>query len=189
MTARETYTQCVVLSNKVCLVCWCHKVDELNSKQNKTMWSSVWSRLSLSFPGNFLVVCPLQHDSILKKNFTQKSFSKNGMTLRSPQKNLRKESWRRTRGTTKWHKLAQVGVRGTSGTRRSRSSDLRGTSGTRRRGSSDRRGTSRTRTRGLSSWTSPLVPKWVYKAAEILPRPPRQVSCLGGIDPLTNKSI
>ena len=50
------------------------------------------------------------------------------MNMRNPQKNLRKESWQRTSGTTKWHKLAQVGVCGTSGTRRSGSPDLRGTS-------------------------------------------------------------
>ena len=92
MTVRETYTQCVVLSNKVCLVCLCHKVDELNSKQNKPTWSS---RLSMSFRGNFLVICPLQHawDSILKKIFSQKSFSNKGMTLRNPKKNLRKDIW------------------------------------------------------------------------------------------------
>ena len=30
---------------------------------------------------------------ILKKIFSQKSLSKNGMTLRNPKKNLRKESW------------------------------------------------------------------------------------------------
>ena len=32
------------------------------------------------------------------------------MTLRNPKKNLRKESWQRTSGTTKWHKLSQDGV-------------------------------------------------------------------------------
>ena len=37
-------------------------------------------------------------------------FSKNEMTLRNPKKNLRKESWQRTSGTTKWGKLGQVGV-------------------------------------------------------------------------------
>ena len=70
--------------------------------------------------------------------------------MRNPKKNLRKESWERTSGITKWEKLGQVGVRGRSGTRRRGSSDLSGTSGTRRRGSSDLRGTSGTRTRGLS---------------------------------------
>ena len=49
------------------------------------------------------------------------------MTLRIAKKNLRKESWQRTSGTTKWHKLAQVGTSGTSGTGRSGSPDLRGT--------------------------------------------------------------
>ena len=93
-----------------------------------------------------------------RKLFIQKCFSKNGMTMRTSKKNLRKESWERTSGTTKWYKLGQVGVRGTSGTRRRGSSDLSGTSGTRRRGSSDLRGTSGTRTSGLSTWTIPLVP-------------------------------
>jgi len=38
--------------------------------------------------------------------------SKNGMALRNEKKNLRKESWQRTSGTTKWDKLGQVGVVG-----------------------------------------------------------------------------
>ena len=71
---------------------------------------------------------------ILKKNFSQKSFSKNGMTLRNPTKNLRKESWQRF----KWYnQMAQMTQVGTSGTGRSESPELRGTSGTRTRGSSD----------------------------------------------------
>ena len=37
------------------------------------------------------------------------------MTLRNPKKNLRKESWHRTSGTTKWDKLGQVGVVGQVG--------------------------------------------------------------------------
>ena len=41
----------------------------------------------------------------------------NGMTIRNPKKNLRKESWRRTSGTTKWDKLGQVGVVGQVGHR------------------------------------------------------------------------
>ena len=40
------------------------------------------------------------------------------MASRNPKKELRKESWERKNGTTKWDKLGQVGVRGTSGTRR-----------------------------------------------------------------------
>jgi len=32
------------------------------------------------------------------------------MTLRNPKKILRKESWQRTRSTTRWDKLGQVGV-------------------------------------------------------------------------------
>jgi len=42
-------------------------------------------------------------------------FSKNGITLRNPKKNLRKESWQMTSGTTKWDKLGQVGVVGQVG--------------------------------------------------------------------------
>jgi len=53
MTVRDTYAQCIVLSNKVCLVCWCHNADELNSKQNIPMCSSVWSRLSSVFLWKF----------------------------------------------------------------------------------------------------------------------------------------
>jgi len=93
-----------------------------------------------------------------RKLFIQKCFSKYRMVMRNTKKNLRKESWERTSGTTKWDKLGQVRVRGKSGTRRMGSSDLSGTSGTRRRGSSDLRGTSRTRTRGLSTCPIPLVP-------------------------------
>jgi len=37
------------------------------------------------------------------------------MTLRNPKTNLRKESWQRTSGTTKWDKLGQVGVVGQVG--------------------------------------------------------------------------
>jgi len=104
------------------------------------------------------------------RNFSVKRvFRKMEWHWETQKQKLRKVNWQRTSGTTKWHKLAQVGVRGTSGTRRSGSSDLRGTSGKRERGSSDRRGTSGTRTSGLSSWISPLVPKWVYKAVHICP--------------------
>jgi len=84
---------------------------------------------------------------VFEENFQSKEFFHKRNDIEKPKKNLRKESWQRTSGTTKWHKLAQVGVCGTSGTRRSGSPDLRGTSGR----SSDRRGTSETRTRGLSS--------------------------------------
>jgi len=42
-------------------------------------------------------------------------FLKNGMTLRTPKKNLRKESWHRTSGTTEGDKLGQVGVVGQMG--------------------------------------------------------------------------
>ena len=88
---------------------------------------------------------------MLFEKFIHKCFSKYGKVMKNPKKNLRKESWERTSGTTKWDKLGQVEVRGTSVTRRRGSSDLSGTSGTRRRGYSDLRGTSGTRTRGLST--------------------------------------
>ena len=79
-------------------------------------------------------------------------FSKNELTLRNPKKNLGKENWQRTSGTTKWDKLGQVGVVGQVGQGALKGVfDLNGTSGTRRRGSSDLRGTSGTRTRGLST--------------------------------------
>jgi len=126
------------------------------------MYPCVWVHghcCLLSFRGNLVVICTLSNMIVLwRKLFIQKSFSKNGITIRNQKKILRKESWKRTSGTTKWDKLGQIGVRGTSGTRRRGSSDLSGTCGTRRRGSSDLRGTSGTRARGLSTWTSPLVP-------------------------------
>ena len=82
----------------------------------------------LSFRGNLFVICPLQHDSTLKKTFQSKEFFEKWNDNEKPKTNLRKESWERTSGTTKWDKLGQVGVRGTSGTRRRGSSDLSGTS-------------------------------------------------------------
>jgi len=119
------------------------------------MCSSVWSWLSPVFSWKF--ACYL-YPLTLKKTFHSNFFFEKWNGNEKPKKNLRKESWERTSGTTKWDKLGQVGVRGTSGTRRRGSSDLSRRSGTRRRGSSDLRGTSGTRTRGLSTWTSPLVP-------------------------------
>ena len=99
----------------------------------------------LSFRGNLFVTYTLSNMIVLwHKLFIHKCFSKNGMAMRNLKKNLRKQNWERTSGTTKWDKLGQVGVRGTSGTRRRGSSDLRGASGT--------------RTRGLSTWTIPFVP-------------------------------
>jgi len=116
------------------------------------MCSSVWSRLSHVFLWIFACyLYPLQYDNTLKKTFYSKAFFEKWNDNEKPKKNLRKESWERTSGTTKWGKLGQVGLCRTRGTRRRGSSDLSGTSGTRRRGSSDLRGTSGTRTRGLSS--------------------------------------
>jgi hypothetical protein len=56
---------------------------------------------------------------ILKKIFSQKSFSKNGMTLRNPKKNLRKESWQRFKWYNQMAQVGQVGTSGSSGTGRS----------------------------------------------------------------------
>ena len=71
---------------------------------------------------------------ILKKIFSQKSFSKNGMTLRNPKKNLRKEGWQRFKWYNQMAQMAQVDTSATSGTGRSGSPELRRTNGTRTRG-------------------------------------------------------
>ena len=134
------------------------------------MCSSVWSRLSPFFSWKFICyLYPLQYDSNLKQTFHSKVFFERWNSNEKPKKNLKKESWERTNGTTKWDKLGQVGVRGTSGTRRRGSSDLSGTSGTRSWGSSDLRGTSGTRTRGLSTCPIPLVPNGTTRPAIFRP--------------------
>jgi len=53
-----------------------------------------------------------------RKYFSQKYFSKSGMTSRNPKKNLRKRSWERTGGTAKWpgDRVGQIGVCWTGGT-------------------------------------------------------------------------
>ena len=56
---------------------------------------------------------------ILKTIFSQKSLSKNGMTLRNPKKNLRKESWQRFKWNNQMAQVGQVGTSGSSGTGRS----------------------------------------------------------------------
>jgi len=78
------------------------------------MCSSVWSRLSPVF--SWKLVCylyPLQHDSILRQTFHSKVFFEKWNGNEKPKKNLRKESWERTSGTTKWDKfrkyVGQVG--------------------------------------------------------------------------------
>jgi len=86
----------------------------------------------------------ITQNGTIKKKIIQKSSSKNGMVIRNPKKNLRKQSWERTSGTTKWDKLGQVC--GTSGTREVGLQIFSGTRWTRRRGHF--RGTSGTRTRG-----------------------------------------
>jgi len=45
---------------------------------------------------------------ILKIIFSQESFSKNGMTLRNPKKNLRKESWQRFKWYNRMVQMEQV---------------------------------------------------------------------------------
>jgi len=127
---------CIVLSNKVCSLCWCHNVDELNSKQHIPMCSSVWSRLSPVF---FVEMCLLftLSNMILIPFFSQKCFSKNGMTMRNPKTNQRKESWGMTSGTTKWDRLGQVVIHGTSGTGTGGSPYWVGQDGTGAGGSSD----------------------------------------------------
>jgi len=69
------------------------KTDELNSKQNIPMCSSVWSRLSPVFSWKFgCYLYPLQHDSTLKKTFHSKVFFEKWNEGEKPKKNLRKES-------------------------------------------------------------------------------------------------
>jgi len=80
------------------------------------MCSSVWSRLSPVFSWKFgCYLHPLQHDSTLKKSFYSEVFFEKWNDTQKPKKNLRKESWQRTSGTTKWDKLRQVGVVGQVG--------------------------------------------------------------------------
>ena len=116
MTVRETYTQCVVLSNKVChgLVWWCHNADELNSKQNIPMCSSVWSRLSPVFLWKFgCYLYLLQHDSTLKKKLHSKVFFEKW----SDTKKYNKKIWEKRVGKgqviqpngTSWDRLEYVG--------------------------------------------------------------------------------
>jgi len=57
----------------------------------------------------------LQHDSTLKKTLHSNVFFEKWNDTEKPKKNLRKESWQRTIGTTKWDKLGQVGVVGQVG--------------------------------------------------------------------------
>ena len=97
----------------------------LKFQTKHSMCSSVWSWLSSVFSWKFACYLhPLQHNSTLKKTFHPKVFFEIWNGNEKPIKNLRKESWERTSGTTKWDKLGQVGVCGTSGTRRRGSSDL-----------------------------------------------------------------
>jgi len=104
MTVRETCTQCLVLFNKVFLVCWSHESDELNSKQNMPMCLIVWSRLSTIFSWKFACyLYPLQHDSTLKKTFHCKVFSKYGMVMSNP----KKKNQKRDLGKDNWYNFAR----------------------------------------------------------------------------------
>ena len=68
-----------------------------------------------TFRGNLLVVDFLQHDSILDKYFSKQYFSKIGMTIRNPQKNLRKGGWERTGGIDKWEGWSRLKCMGQVG--------------------------------------------------------------------------
>jgi len=52
-TVRETYAQCIVLSNKFYFVSSCPNIDELFSKQNIPMCSSGRSQVSVVFLWTF----------------------------------------------------------------------------------------------------------------------------------------
>ena len=169
MTVRETYTQSIVRSNQVFLVCWSHKTDELNCKQNVPMCSNVWSGLSHVFSWKF--VCYSDSDDTLSNMIVLWSFSFKSVFRKmewqweppknNPEKRVEKGQVVQPNGTS-WDKLEYVGqVEQEEG---GLQSDLSGTSGTRRRGSSHLRGTSGTRTRSLSTWTT--CPKWDYKAVQ-----------------------
>jgi len=56
-----------------------------------------------------------QHDSTLKKSFHSNVFFEKWNDTGKPKKKLRKESWQRTSGTTKYDKLGQVVVVGQVG--------------------------------------------------------------------------
>jgi len=86
------------------------------------MCSSIWSRSLIFFISqaqrrkisrkrqftiNLVVNCTLSNMIVLwRKIFIQEFWN----YTEKPKKNLIKESWRRTSGTTKWDKLGQVGV-------------------------------------------------------------------------------
>ena len=95
--------------------------------------------------------------ALWSKLFIQKCFSKNGIAKSYPKKNLSKESWEMTSGTTKWEKLGQVEYVGQVG-QGERGLQILVWQVGQGEVSSDLRGTSGTRTRGLSTWTIPLVP-------------------------------
>ena len=110
MTVGETYTQCMVLSNRVFLVCRCHNADELNAKQNIPMCSSVWSRLSPVLSWKFACsLYPLQHDSTLKKTFHSKVVFR--IEKWNGNEKPKKTSEKRELGKDKWYnQMGQVGT-------------------------------------------------------------------------------
>ena len=61
----------------------------------------------LSFRGNLLVICPLQHDGTLKKNFQSKEFFEKWNDNDKP----KKKSEKRELGKDKWYnQMGQVGT-------------------------------------------------------------------------------
>jgi len=90
MTVRETYTQCIVLSNKVCLVWWCHNVDELNSKQIYPCVRVYGHACLRSFRKKLLIVYSPQRDSTLKKTFQSNVFSEKWNDNEKPNKKSEK---------------------------------------------------------------------------------------------------
>jgi len=102
------------------LVNFLHLVHPENMSPKSMSVKEVYGHCCLlSFRGNLFVIYTPSNMLVLWSQLSiQKCFSKIGVVMRNPKKKIRKESWERTSGTTKWDKLGQVGVRGTSGTRR-----------------------------------------------------------------------
>jgi len=105
--------------------------------------------------------------ALWSKLFIQKCFSKNGIAKSYPKKNLSKESWEMTSGTTKWEKLGQVEYVGQVG-QGERGLQILVWQVGQGEVSSDLRGTSGTRTRGLSTWTIPLVPNGTTRPCNVI---------------------
>jgi len=134
---------------------------QLNSKQNIPMCSSVWSRLSPVFSWKFACyLCPLQHDSTLKKTLHSNVFFDiwNGNMMRNPKKISEKRVGKgqvvHPNGTS-WDRLEYVGQvgQGEGGLQILVGQVEQGEGGL-----PPYRGTSGTRTRGLSNviWCSEI---------------------------------